>query len=408
MSRRGHTGAIETVAALVATCVLLAACGDDPMEPAGEDPSEDPSGTRPVFAQVASGFGHTCALDDEGGVWCWGANLEGQLGLGNTEGVDTSTPAAVESAAIFVSVGVGDFHTCALDDSGTAHCWGVNDQGQVGDGTNEARDVPVPVADGHVFTDLAVGGAHSCGIVSLDEAYCWGDDSAGQLGDADSGSRNVPVPIALELNGGDQVRPVTITAGASHTCVLDPNRTSYCWGNNGTGQLGDGTTISSEIPVEGLDGGILDFVTLTAGTSHTCATAAGGGYCWGFNLFGQLGDGSNDDVDRPSQVEIADVELPLLSAGADHTCGVSDESLAYCWGFNGAGRLGDGTETDRNVPTAVDGALIFSDISAGVLHTCGVTTECDVYCWGQNDAGQLGVGGNGGSVVPVEVVISGE
>jgi alpha-tubulin suppressor-like RCC1 family protein len=87
---------------------------------------------------------------------------------------------------------------------------------------------------------------------------------------------------------------------------------------------------------------------------------------------------------------------------------VSDESLAYCWGFNGAGRLGDGTETDRNVPTAVDGALIFSDISAGVLHTCGVTTDGDVYCWGQNDAGQLGVGGNGGSVVPVEVVVSGE
>jgi alpha-tubulin suppressor-like RCC1 family protein len=405
-----------TLAALVAACVFLVGCGEDsPTEPNGGDPpggdppggdppGGDPPGGDPpsAFVRVATGAGHSCALDDDGVVWCWGRNLEGQLGLGDTEGVDVFAPMAIESDVTFVSIGAGEFHTCALDDTGAAYCWGANVEGQVGDGTFEARDVPVPVAGGHVFTGLAVGGSHTCGIVSSTEGYCWGDDSFGQLGNASSGSSNVPVEIMRALENDDVIQLATITAGGGHTCVLDDTAAPFCWGNNGTGQLGDGGTTSSEVPVAVSGGGAFDFVAVTAGTSHTCATAGGQADCWGFNLFGQLGDGTNVDKLEPGAPGVLGVELAALSAGADHTCGLDPDGVAYCWGFNTDGRLGDGTETDRNQPTPVSGGLAFADVSAGILHTCGATTDGDVFCWGQNLEGQLGDGSTEGSLDPVQ------
>lgn len=410
---------IWRTAALAAVCVMFLACGGDaPTNPPGGDPpggdppGGDPPGgdppegdpPAPVFVRVASGFGHTCALRDAGDIFCWGRNDEGQLGTGEA-GEGALVPVPVASDREFVSVSVGDFHTCALDSAGAVYCWGANDQGEVGDGTNVARDVPVAVRGGLTFNELTVGGAHACGIASDIEAYCWGDDSFGQLGNLASGSSNVPLKVPFERAEDDdrEIRFTTITAGGGHTCGLDIDHGPYCWGNNGTGQLGDESSTSSEVPVPVAGGDTSDFRSITAGASHTCASTGGQADCWGFNLFGQLGDGTNTDSDAPGSPGV-DVLFPFLSAGSDHTCGLTGNGIAYCWGFNGGGRLGDGTEVDRNAPAPVAGDLTFSDVSAGVLHTCGVTTDGDVYCWGSSAEGQRGDGTTETSLTPAPVV----
>lgn len=407
-TRRRQGARCAGILLVAVACAVPPACGTDggvgPLEPppGGGPPTVEPP-EDPTFVQVASGLGHACALDDAGVVHCWGENEDGQLGLGNG-GTGVLEPTPIETDVEFVAVVVGDAHSCALAADGTAHCWGGNDFGQLGDGTTAAHGAPTPVSGAHVFTALTAAGTHTCGIVSPSESYCWGDNSFGQLGAGSaSGFSSAPLGIVLELEGQDLVL-ASIDAGSGHTCALDNNGAPFCWGNNGTGQFGNGSTRSSDIPEPAFGGSVFDFTWISAGGVHTCAGSSGPVSCWGFNLFGQLGDGTNEDNDSPdANSVIGDLDLVLLSAGSDHTCGLTPDGVAYCWGFNGGGRLGDGTESDRNAPTAVSGGHQFVDISAGVLHTCGVTADGALYCWGRNEAGQLGNGTLDGSLEPVQV-----
>ncbi len=357
----------------------------------------DVSGGR-TFTALVAGHGHTCGLATGGTAYCWGYNQYGQLGDGTLGSV--LFPVAVSGGRTFTALVAGYGHTCGLVSGGTAYCWGSNAQGQLGDGTSGSyigdsshdRTAPVAVSGGRTFTALVAGHGHTCGLVSGGTAYCWGDNSYGQLGDGTVGTNRL-APVAV--SGGRTF--TALVAGNRHTCGLTSGGTAYCWGDNLFGQLGDGTTAQQLAPVA-VSGG-RTFTALVAGFFHTCGLVSGGtAYCWGDNQFGQLGDGtSGSGTDRTAPVDVSGGRTyTALVAGGQHTCGLVSGGTAYCWGRNSEGQLGDGTSGDvRTAPVAVSGGRTYTALVAGWSHTCGLVSGGTAYCWGDNQFGQLGDGTSG-------------
>jgi alpha-tubulin suppressor-like RCC1 family protein len=344
--------------------------------------------TETYMASVGAGWWHTCALTVDGSAYCWAANWWGQLGRPASDEWQPPFPAL--TSLKFASLGLGSGHTCGVTVSGQAYCWGWNDYGRLGDGTQTHRSRPVPVSGGFSFVSLTAGYEHTCGLTTAGAAYCWGGNAVGQLGTTNDFSL-VPVPVS----GGLTFTSLNASGGFNHTCGLTAGGAAYCWGMNSRYQLGSttvGNCISycSRTPVP-VSGG-LSFTSLTAGYEHTCGlTASGAAYCWGSNDAGQLG------VDELANFNASPVAVQgghsfvSIVAGMNHTCGVTSGGETYCWGTNATGQLGIGGVGDRfSQPSKVFGGHTFHTLAMWADHTCGVSSEGDVYCWGSNDAGQLG------------------
>ncbi len=343
------------------------------------------------FSALGAGYDHTCGLTSSGAAYCWGFNYFGQLGNGPGGGPDSchyvfgydgdfpcsTTPVAVVGGLSFNALALGGFHTCARTTAEAAvYCWGDNWSGQLGDSPNWWE--PALVSGGLSFTDIDAkqSARHTCGLTSSEAAYCWGDNSSGELGDGSTTTSATPVAvvgghhfIALAASGGGGVE-------FGYTCGLTSSGAAYCWGYNGRGQLGDGSTTHRATPVAVAGG--LSFSALDAGASHACGlTSAGAAYCWGGNSYGALGNGST----TPSLVPVAvagGLTFAALAAGALHTCALTSGGAAYCWGNNSAGELGNGSTTWSPTPVAVSGGVSFSALSS----TCGLTSAGEAYCWG--------------------------
>jgi len=227
------------------------------------------------------------------------------------------------------------------------------------------------------------------------------------LGDGTQVDRNAPVLA------GTGLKVIAVSTGVEHTCALATDSTAYCWGKNGYGQLGDGSTADTSLPAA-VSGG-RKFAAITVGFQHTCGLTAGGdAYCWGDNTAGQMGDTLRSTSPVPVLVVGGHIFL-ALSAGGFHTCGVATGNTAYCWGSNDGGQLG-GSAPESCLPAGAAslipcsrrpiplfGTLNFATISGGSHHTCAVTTGQVAYCWGYNSNGQLGDGTKSGSNTPVRV-----
>jgi alpha-tubulin suppressor-like RCC1 family protein/tRNA A-37 threonylcarbamoyl transferase component Bud32 len=345
---------------------------------------------------VVAGGVHTCLVVADGRAFCWGGNNRGQVGNGGT--MRTAVPSVVSPDMRFATIAAGLSHSCALArGTGTAWCWGDNDQGQLGDGTIAPHATPVRAADGHSFTAIAVGAAHSCGLESDGEAWCWGANVHGQVGGGEMASPAISAPVLV--TGRHQW--TAITAGWNFTCGLERGGRAYCWGENASGQLGNGTTTERRSP-EPVSGD-LSFIAVAAGNAHACGvTAQGDAYCWGQNSSGQLGDGSRVDRHAPVKVKTT-AKLVAIAAGAVHTCGLTSDGDAYCWGRNTYGQLGDGTTTDEAQPTRVAGGHAFASLRTFGSHTCGSTLSGEAFCWGYNLDGQLGDGTRAHRTRPVYI-----
>ncbi|HEX2218513.1 MAG TPA: hypothetical protein VHG35_06885 [Gemmatimonadales bacterium] len=366
---------------------VVLGCRDDadaPTAPAEAEPAQLAAAATLSFRQVSTGDGHSCGIDTDNRVYCWGGNGFGQVG----DGTNTSRlrPVLVATTLRFRQLDASEFGTCAITTDDRLFCWG-----SVG-GSLPGSTQPQAVSGSRRFRTVSASLEHVCAVGRDDgRAYCWGDNRWGQLGDGTTTSRATLAPVT----GSRRFRQ--LATGERHTCGLTTGDVIFCWGANQWGQLGfegprfDLTLVPTQIA------GTRRYASLTAGRFHTCAvTKASKAFCWGDGRSGQIGDGKNFLRFTPRRVA-GGLTFDRLTAGYQHTCGETTNNRAYCWGEDFYGALGDGsvnsTPTDGSlVPTAVVGGLDFAQLSAGRHFTCGKTTADVGYCWGYNAGGQLGDG----------------
>jgi alpha-tubulin suppressor-like RCC1 family protein len=347
--------------------------------------------------EIAVGASHACRLKTDGAAYCWGADFAGQIGDGGANATQVS-PTAVAGGLQFGWIVAGDAHTCGLVNTGQAYCWGRDDHGQLGnDAAAVNQSTPVAVSGGHDFVGISASGNNTCGLTAAGAAYCWGDDFYSQIGD---GAPNLDRPQPVAVLGGHVFRAISV--GGFATCALDAAGKAWCWGNDGSGELGDGSPPQSRnVPVA--VSGNLTFASISSGYRHSCAlNAQGQAYCWGSDLAGQVGDGAgavaqcgaNGCSPTPAAV-VGGLVFSEIDAGGDHGCAWTAAGTAHCWGADDQGQIGDNAAlVNQPAPTAVSGGHLFRELdTGGASNTCGVDTAGDAWCWGDDSAEQLGQGG---------------
>jgi alpha-tubulin suppressor-like RCC1 family protein len=351
-------------------------CWGDPGLP-GEGVIDVPGLTGEVIA-TANGVTHACALNAEGKVFCMGFNEAGQLGDGTTE-TRTEPVEIIEVPDGVTTITAGLEHTCVIA-NGQAWCWGDNSYGQLGDGTVSSHYVPtLAEAVEEELVDISAGYYHTCAVTQQGRVLCWGDHREGRLGDGALLEEHTPI----QVTGLDQGLKA-IDAGETHTCAITLNDRLLCWGSNDSGELGEGSEALRGFPVEvqGLPEGV---TSVAVGGDYTCAlTTAGGVKCWGRNIWGELGDGTNDTSLVPVDVLGLTSNVTAIAAAEYHACALTTSGGVKCWGYNDYGRLGSETEEDFSlVPLDVGGLTSgVSAIALGYDFSCALLENGNVKCWG--------------------------
>lgn len=345
-------------------------------------------------ARVVVAFEHTCVVE-EAGLYCWGLNRAGQLGLGSREPGVVGRPALVEAAAEYVEICTGEVHTCGLRRNGVLDCWGGNVDGQLGLGNLDAHLTPTSLSGAPRFQSVACGGNITCALAEEGELYCWGNNAEGALGQGEGASigRYSALPVSVPL--GQPVLQVSV--GQGHVCAILQGGAIWCWGRNSQFQLGivpppQGQQVHTPTAVAG--GG--SYQQVSAGQTDTCAVRTDGRlFCWGTDtdLDGRLGLGKTRvDVLEPTQVGEFDDYLEV-HASWFHTCARREQGQLLCWGRNDEGQLGLGDLPRRYEPAPVEpGGPAWAALAVGRFHTCAARAGA-VYCWGENqNFQQLGLG----------------
>lgn len=353
--------------------------------------------------QVAMGSAHACAVV-AGGVQCWGNNGNGQLG----NGTQANSPTPVQPIAAgsgIVEVRAGSAHTCARAGTGTVQCWGSNGSGQLGNGIAlpgpTAVTAPVPVTGLADAASLALGNFHSCAVTTSGAARCWGANGLGQLGNGSTSATGVstPTPVSTLASGVAQ-----LAGGGQHTCARTTAGAALCWGDNAQGALGDLSFVQrlQPTPVNGLTSGV---VAIAANDSSSCAATATGASCWGRGSEAQNGVSFPLSVTGPGTVAGIGAGIADLSARGNVVCARMAGGGAQCWGENFNGQLGRYYLAWRIQPTAVTGAWsgAITYVAMGYAHACVLRSGGGVECVGNNAQGQLGNGAAGNSMTPVAV-----
>ena len=366
------------------------------------------SGSPSGFSDIAAA---NAALAVDAGAPADGSHRWYQVVM-SVAGGTSKTSAPVEGWRLtFVAVDGGEGHTCALSANGTIYCWGRNTYGELGRGhTGVAPGVVAVGSPGNQpFTSLSVGFRHTCGLNALSEIWCWGDNDSGQLGDGSVTDRPYPVKVA-GLSG----TPTMVSAGKAYTCALMQLGTAQCWGLNDAGQLGNNTTNTSAIPVtvRSNSGEMNAVLGVFASTGrHTCARRANDVYCWGSNDNAQLGN-SPWGLQPPeyttwvvSKVAIA---VPNILGSMDmglgrwRTCALGNDTVVRCWGANQFGQLGDGRAITNSYVNAWSTLDTATRLVVASDSACARLSSGLVKCWGSNGYGELGNGANATSNLPVQ------
>lgn len=358
--------------AVLAACAFVPACVDiDKGSLTGITPPDGDNQTVLSFQIASAGSTHTCVLANGGRALCWGTL--GTLGNGTSD--ESTTPVRVEGPQTFRELSLSSF-TCGITTNDQPWCWGANLGGTIGDGTTSDRTLPTEVQTSHRFVEITTGAVHACGLTAEGELHCWGSNRWDQLTGHPDTLSLVPVAVASAL------RFATVDAGGLRTCGIEISGDTWCWGD-GIGP--DPVRVDGSVP----------FVTLTVGGTHACGlTAEGRAFCFGPNPEGQLGDGTFEGISitGPPVAVQTEERFTALSAGETHTCGVTAEGEAWCWGRDDHGQLGDGDppgEVDvvkKAAPTRVtptNSFLRFASITAGRFNSCATTADGRGLCWGR-------------------------
>ena len=374
---------------------------------------DDTSGAKlcAKAAHIAVGSAHTCAVLDNGAVYCWGANDSGQLGASGV--AESPTPVKValgqvtEIAAGGVPGNTAASHTCALTQGRQVYCWGANDRGQLGGGDPQGTPEPALVSSLSDVSGIAVGAAFSCAFLLDGSLSCWGNNQAGELGDGADGSFS-PDPKVIVT--GAAVKG--LATGARHGCALLDGGGVACWGDDTRGQAASDPPVGAIkiTPVASLSG----VTGIAAGQDFACAVVGTSLSCWGDNTDAQLSDAVpdlDDPVATPASLALASVLDVALGADTElegddigprggHACALLDVGKVTCWGNDRSGQLGRGVVSGTGqeaAPAEIAGLDGVVEIAAGGEVSCAILTSGAVRCWGRNDRGQLGTGAIGDS-----------
>jgi alpha-tubulin suppressor-like RCC1 family protein len=339
-----------------------------------------------------SGTSHACSITNSGLLQCWG-NGATYNAVGDAGGVSRDLPVGIDSQNTYSSVAVGGATSCAITTSGDLKCWGRNTYGQVGDATLVNKTTPTIIDSGTKYRVVRTGGGTagsggtggvSCGVTNTGALKCWGYGTNYQLGN--NATANVTSPTQIDAT----VKYATVSGGgAKHVCGITSTGVLKCWGKqNQYGEIGDGTTnvdsATFHVPKTIASG--TSFASVSTAAFQSCAiTTAGALKCWGYNLEGELGDGTTTSRNVPTTIDTG-VSYSQVSTGFNHTCGISTAGVLKCWGANSSRQLGDGTTTQRNSPVVIDSSSTtgprYVSVSAMYTGTCALTTTGIQNCWG--------------------------
>ena len=404
------------------------------------------------WKQVAGGGYHSLGIKSDGTLWTWGKNEYGQLGDGSTD--DSSVPIQIGSQR-WSAVSGGGYYSLCIRADGSVWTWGENGWGQIGDNSFTERHLPTQIGSDRRWVAVAAHD-HSVALQADGTLWAWGANRGGQLGNGQLQSGVVPafvIPsstpdswasvsggiyysVALKSNGTlwawgynefaqlgngtttDQPSPspaqigsdndwVAVSGGYAFGLALKANGTLWGWGDNGNGQVGDGTTIRKLSPVQiGTDN---DWAAISAGALyHSLAIKANGTlWAWGRNESGQLGDGTLVNKSAPVQIGTAN-DWVAVSAGGAHSLALKSNGTLWAWGYNGQGAphfgmLGDGTTVNRSSPVRIGSDNTWREISAGYIHSTGRKSDGTIWVWGGNHQGELGLGGFTSVTIPTQV-----
>ena len=339
------------------------------------------------WMRMAAGYYHTLAINSRGELYAWGANDNGQLGIG-TVADNELAPQRVGNDDDWEAVSGGEYHSLALKSNGALYAWGTNDNGQLGIGSTDTKTTPQQVGTETNWKAVSAGGNHSLALKNDNTLYAWGANYNGQLGNGENGAnfsdkskdKTAPIPVGTERNWQ------SISGGYGHSAALKDNGTLYTWGSNHAGQLGDGSTTNRSSPTEISTGwkalGAGNLFTLALKTSNTI-------YAWGSNDSEQLGDGSTT-TNRSSPTEIS-AGYKAVAGGKWHSLALKNDNTLYAWGHNASGSLGDGTFTNRNRPVKVrSDDTDWKAIDSGGDYSLALKDNGMLYAWGNKR--RLGIG----------------
>ncbi len=379
----------------------------------------DPQMNNPL----AAGDAHNLFRGSDGNLYSWGLNAEGQLGDASL--APSNFPVSTDMSGVLAGktlAGVvgGEAFSLALTTDGGVYAWGRNIHGQLGNGTNISSDVPVAVdmsgaLSGKTIVAIAAGSYHALALASDGTVYAWGHNAEGEFGNGSSTSSNVPV--AVDMTGVLSGKAVmAMAAGNTHSVVLANDGNMYSWGGNAHGVLGNNSTSPSLVPVAVVMNGALSGKTVTSITAsylHNLVLASDGTiFTWGAGVVGEIGDGAGVSRSVPTAVNmsgtLSGLTVTSIATGFLHSVVLASDGNLYTWGENSDGQLGNGANTQNNVPVAVDmsGVLAgktLTDLDAGYFHNLVQDSDGNLYTWGKNEHGQLGNASNTSSNVPVAV-----
>lgn len=332
---------------------------------------------------AAAGYSHTVAVRTDGSLWIWGANDQGQLG--NSTPASVNIPTKMGTANDWKTVAAGWAHTVALKTDGSLWAWGYGSLGQIGNGSFTPNfNPPQQIGTLKNWQTIVAGHGHTVALKTDGTLWAWGNNFSGQLGNGTTFDKNIPTQIGTENDWQN------VVAGKLHTVALKKDGTLWAWGKNTLGALGDGTTTNSRSPKQ--IGTATNWKTIAAGSDHTIAIKTDGTlWTWGDNTYGALGDNTTTTKNVPTQIGTS-TDWKTVDGGVNYTIAIKTDGSLWAWGFNADGEFGNGTKINSLVPVQIGTEKNWQIIDGGSVHTVAMKTDESLWAWGSNSLGQLGDG----------------